>query len=567
MIGWKELLMSVGFRFEPASNGIPSSVFFPQSDPDERLTQCSASLQALLGLTSTSIHALAKLTTNPEVADDIITVIQSALAQFNENEGVEVELSVRLWRVPGCHELLASLGFDLCDVGQDKVRLRTGKQANKRNVQFTLQSLLALFDTQEAPKSLSIDSSSSLESLASVGDANDFSSSHSDNEQPKRSAFTSYVRRRGEPDGSNSVKPVKKLARPGGGESDAAFTPSPPVVQQTEENRAIAMSLAHQTRIRNLYAKRPDSSSSASSATDWDNGHATVLRRQTKPLVDLPLYNNLPHGIFENSSDSELEKMEAKLFSARSKKKPRNAVLSTLDRLSVRTELSQQTATSSRKLAQPLQTTEDNTNERLLYFAPNDDAKQKSNEKEEVVQETSNATNTLHDTILATQLRHINRELTPTISEVYHERNIGLGLAPPLAKLLLNQNATQTNDTNNTILDKITLGILEETELGEVNSKCQRCKSEICTCKKLSKPWLSESASALQQIQSSDLTTADILEREVKNKKCVRTDNDGAFPELLRRDEGDGRSIADSSSSSYKGTQFRKFKGLRNKQN
>ncbi|XP_026685475.1 tetratricopeptide repeat protein 28-like [Diaphorina citri] len=48
--GWKELLQSVGFRFEPAANGIPSSVFFPQSDPEERLTQCSASLQALLGL-------------------------------------------------------------------------------------------------------------------------------------------------------------------------------------------------------------------------------------------------------------------------------------------------------------------------------------------------------------------------------------------------------------------------------------------------------------------------------------------------------------------------------------
>lgn len=47
--GWKELLQSVGFRFEPAANGIPSSVFFPQSDPEDRLTQCSASLQALLG--------------------------------------------------------------------------------------------------------------------------------------------------------------------------------------------------------------------------------------------------------------------------------------------------------------------------------------------------------------------------------------------------------------------------------------------------------------------------------------------------------------------------------------
>lgn len=47
--GWKDLLISVGFRFEPAANGIPASVFFPQSDPGERLTQCSASLQALLG--------------------------------------------------------------------------------------------------------------------------------------------------------------------------------------------------------------------------------------------------------------------------------------------------------------------------------------------------------------------------------------------------------------------------------------------------------------------------------------------------------------------------------------
>lgn len=47
--------------------------------------------------------------------------------------------------MPGCHELLASLGFDLIDVGQDKVTLRTGKQANRRSIQFTSQALLALF--------------------------------------------------------------------------------------------------------------------------------------------------------------------------------------------------------------------------------------------------------------------------------------------------------------------------------------------------------------------------------------------------------------------------------------
>jgi hypothetical protein len=47
--------------------------------------------------------------------------------------------------VNGCHELLASLGFDLAEVGQDEVTLRTGKAANRRHIQFVLQALLALF--------------------------------------------------------------------------------------------------------------------------------------------------------------------------------------------------------------------------------------------------------------------------------------------------------------------------------------------------------------------------------------------------------------------------------------
>lgn len=47
--GWKELLQAVGFRFEPSTDGLPPAVFFPQSDPNERLSQASASLQAFLG--------------------------------------------------------------------------------------------------------------------------------------------------------------------------------------------------------------------------------------------------------------------------------------------------------------------------------------------------------------------------------------------------------------------------------------------------------------------------------------------------------------------------------------
>nr|XP_022903703.1 tetratricopeptide repeat protein 28 [Onthophagus taurus] len=652
--GWKELLMSVGFRFEPASNGIPSSVFFPQSDPEERLTQCSASLQALLALSSTSIQALSKLTSSPDVADDIIAVIQSSLSQFsNKNlesdSNINVELNVRLWRTPGCHELLASLGFDLSDVGQDKVTLRTGKQANKRNVHFTLQALLALFDTQEAPKSLPVDSSS-----VSGDDDDDFNKEEATQEvAPKANsvqrltfprpvlpskrlggAFTSYVRRRGEPDGrtanpgdatttqnNQNKKSGVILARPGGGESDAAFTPSPPVALHGE-NQSIAMSLVHQSRIRNLYSQdnvlvkdnlRPDSSSSTSSVNEWENGHNTVLRRSNQPppippprnnkapLVDLPLYNNLN---FENSSDSELEKMfnRNQKHQKNSSKNKNNQNMSTLDRLSVRTEInpSQNILPQQKKLI-PL-TNEENLNtinERLLYFSPNESAPKEikpnedKNPPSQTPQETtstlptssaSNPTKTIHDTILATQLRHINRELTPTISEVYHERNIGLGLAPPLAKLLLNPvssgNSDNTSNTTNLLLDKIGLGLLEGNNV-EVNSgnpgNCMRCKldSSLCVCCKTvksgSKPWLSENASALQQIHSSDLTTADILEREVKNKKSMRGDqrkDDSSdpkrlspFSEMSKRDEGDGRSIADSNCSSYKGTQFRTYHG------
>ncbi len=36
-------------------------------------------------------------------------------------------------------------GFDLCEVGQEEVVLKTGKQANRRTMHFALQSLLALF--------------------------------------------------------------------------------------------------------------------------------------------------------------------------------------------------------------------------------------------------------------------------------------------------------------------------------------------------------------------------------------------------------------------------------------
>jgi hypothetical protein len=64
----------------------------------------------------------------------------------------------------------------------------------------------------------------------------------------------------------------------GGGESDAAFTPSPPIPGLGD---ALSKTLAHQTKIRNLYSTpvRPDSSSSASSATDWEGEELITFKK------------------------------------------------------------------------------------------------------------------------------------------------------------------------------------------------------------------------------------------------------------------------------------------------
>ncbi|OTF82303.1 Rapsynoid-like protein [Euroglyphus maynei] len=158
--GWRELLIAVGFRFEPAStNGLPACVFFPQSDPNGRLQRCSNALQAILALSPATIAAVSKLISNSsdyvtQIIDKLDHIIQygqchevsqsssSLLASYLET------LNLKLWSTKGCHELYASLGFDLMEVGSDSVTLRAGKNANFRTIMFTLQSLKALFDNE-----------------------------------------------------------------------------------------------------------------------------------------------------------------------------------------------------------------------------------------------------------------------------------------------------------------------------------------------------------------------------------------------------------------------------------
>lgn len=48
--GWQALLSAVGFRLDSTGSGTElPAVFFPTSDPGDRLQQCSTTLQSLLG--------------------------------------------------------------------------------------------------------------------------------------------------------------------------------------------------------------------------------------------------------------------------------------------------------------------------------------------------------------------------------------------------------------------------------------------------------------------------------------------------------------------------------------
>ena len=47
--GWRDVLVSAGFRFRKASKSLPDSVFFPQKDDKGKLRQCGDILRAMLG--------------------------------------------------------------------------------------------------------------------------------------------------------------------------------------------------------------------------------------------------------------------------------------------------------------------------------------------------------------------------------------------------------------------------------------------------------------------------------------------------------------------------------------
>lgn len=396
---------------------------------------------------------------------------------------------------------------------------------------------------------------------------------------------------------------------------------------------------SNETHLQN--SQRPDdSSSSASSTNDWDgSGHATVLRRaqqnlpnglppmppprQTMPIVDTlrthvslaSSYNNLnsKNAIESIKSDSEFEKMYESRVNAQisaqqqflSRKIPEECLL--MDRLSVRTE-NTNIVTPSTNFRKQMKVADDASqlpfkfSANSLYFPSSDNdviepqhkdislTLKANSAKENNKPNLSSHNKNIQDLIL----RKINREMTPTISDVYHERNIDLGLAPPLSKLLLSNNYEENDRKTNTIkkanstetVSDINLNTSLAMYVNEASSsdRCENCKHSsdiLCQCKKATEKlttnaWLNNLNGNSSAIPSNDLSTADKIDRTAiqnsfngndnESNSLTEDDNNSSnmsantlkrgnspYSDLSKRDEGDGRSVAESQcSGNYK---------------
>ncbi|KAL9981109.1 hypothetical protein ACROYT_G009772 [Oculina patagonica] len=295
--GWRELLKLLGFRFQKAANGIPDSVFFPSvtSGVADKLSAASDHLHALLGLSPTTLQALAKLVNAHAVNTALVAMFSQVLSCFAQAmNNVQVPLNLKLWRTSGCHELLASLGFDLIGVGKDEVMLRSGKTNSRRAVQCTVQALCALTDSenpaekedptfklQKVHSASTVISNLSLKSASMESDLDDVG-----------------VRSRDVSGGSSMRTKSSIIARPVKSEAQ----PSSESYNSTRVEEAERRSLRALSKSQPLLAHR--NHSNTNNAYSSFNGHVRSAKTQptTSSVVDHSRNSSLP-----DPSDSDVD--------------------------------------------------------------------------------------------------------------------------------------------------------------------------------------------------------------------------------------------------------------------
>lgn len=422
-----------------------------------------------------------------------------------------------------------------------------------------------------------------------------------------KGAFTSYVRSRGEPDGHTNCSSEPKTIDV----VESNFPLSSSATQTTGQNKLYNK---QPTYIRNvvgnarkqppaLSVRRADSSSSGSSMTDWESGLSTVKRREqgsALPMHSLATEHALPglgrgnvpscslSGFESQGSDTEFTQTKTFYNGKPSRMPPSKRV----------------TWKSNEKKNQPITITGENRNNgiangklwlKMGNFTP---AKQTTdvtnttnknpaanNSSSENHKEMSNSVpnipekpKTTHCALKSSHMSQMARELP--ISDVYHERNLGLGLAPPLSKLLfsnsLSLSRTDGNNSGNksdceggalsmddTVSTFDQVSLVEDSIPGRsnVDSFSSGFKSLISPSRRIQMGPVRERTLNFKRRDPADSSVISPVKLNLKG-----LDNHGggsivvgsnssssskSSPISDRRDEGDGRSLTDSQYGSY----------------
>lgn len=175
----------------------------------------------------------------------------------------------------------------------------------------------------------------------------------------------------------------------------------------------------------------------------------------------------------------------------------------------------------------------------------------------------NNGSRSIQDHIIATQMSRLNREMP--ISDVYHERNMGLGLAPPLSELLV---SSVNNSGANNVSGSTAGGSGSVTSSEDVFSSFDQISLADTVTDLSDKPtsyakrppprpkmpgatWSSGAFHATGSRQHRmSVFDASSPETDISSANTTMTLRHGIL-DMTRRDEADGRSMTDSNYSGY----------------
>lgn len=395
-------------------------------------------------------------------------------------------------------------------------------------------------------------------------------------------AFTSYVRSRGEPDGhTNTTVDTKGRDRlevnfinPASRKFSDSIPPLPTTRPPLPPMRPGG---AGPRNYSSIAVKRADSSSSGSSMTDWENGLSTVRRKapsipvnsRVDPLLAIGLSSSLSASSFSGfdsaGSDSDLiipaMNRGTGVFDAMSNGK---ASSGSAAGKRVTWKMGEACADPTINLHGP-------GIENKPWVKLRSNCNGKGPALDEKPEDTS-AESQSHEHPKSPRKPPVSRDIQ--ITDVYNERNMGLGMAPPLSKLLLTNrlNLGQIESGNKSDTEGISMDDTLSTfdQLSLADDTIPDCNYSVslgkAASKKLGHPVSLKNVQKKQSLGSipkcgsgTFVTTAEVTPISL-NIVGLTTHGDGESTssssksspsDLSRRDDGDGRSLTDSQYGSY----------------